>query len=154
MSRSGYYESTGDDHLDLGRWRGQVASATRGKRGQRFFLDLIAALDALPEKKLISGELEEEGSYCALGALGRHRGVDLKALDIRDWDDGDWAKLGEAFDIASQLAQEAMYVNDDRDYCYKPTTPESRWQSVREWALAQLKPETLLFLQTEGVGDD
>jgi len=149
MSRSGYDEGSGDP-LELGRWRAQVESAIRGKRGQRFFLDLIAALDALPEKKLISGELEQEGAYCALGALGRHRGVDLAKLDIRDWEEGDWDKLGGAFNIASQLAQETMHVNDDCDDYYRRTvTDEERWRRVREWAVRQLKSETLLPPETE-----
>lgn len=153
MSRSGYSEDCGDDDpLALGRWRGQVESAIRGKRGQRFLFDLVMALARLPKPELISGELEEEGSYCALGALGVHRGVDTKALGIRDWEDGDWDKLGRAFDIASQLAQETMYVNDDRDRSLWTTTkvtPEQRWVNVREWAIQNLLPETLLPPEAE-----
>lgn len=144
MSRSGYDEDFGDG-LELGRWRAQVESATRGKRGQRFFFDLVTALDNMPEKKLISGELEEDGAVCALGALGKYRGVDLASLNIRDWEDGDWEKLGGAFNIASQLAQETMYVNDDQESCFHTlTSAEQRWLRVREWALLQLKPETLV----------
>jgi hypothetical protein len=46
MSRSGY----SDDHSewDLIRWRGAVASAIRGKRGQAFLRELLVALDAMP----------------------------------------------------------------------------------------------------------
>lgn len=80
MSRAGYSDDL--DPLDLGRWRAQVLSALRGKRGQAFLRDLIAALDAMPEKRLVSGDLQDEtGCVCALGALGRlprtsHLGAD------------------------------------------------------------------------------
>ncbi len=128
MSRSGYSDDL--EPLELGRWRGQVASAIRGKRGQAFFRDLIAALDAMPEKKLVVGALEKEGAVCALGALGKHRGVDVSRLDTHDYD-----ALGETFSIAFQLAQEVMYHNDE---CWAPDD-ETRWRQVREWAERQLE---------------
>lgn len=133
MSRSGYSEDL--DSLDLGRWRGQVKSAMRGKRGQAFFRDLIAALDALPEKRLVSGNLEKDGEVCALGALGRYRGIGLGELDTYDYD-----SLGETFSIAHQLAQETMYENDERT-----GTPEQRWGRIRDWAARQIRvtPEEL-----------
>lgn len=115
MSRSGYSDDY-DDPLQCGRWRAVVASATRGK----------------PEKKLISGHLEKEGSVCALGALGRHRGVDMAAVDTHAWD-----QLGETFNIARQLAQEVMYENDDGWY---HNNEEGRWEHVRSWAARQIVP--------------
>lgn len=86
MSRSGY--STDLDDWDLIRWRGQVASAIRGKRGQKFLVDLLAALDALPQKSLIVDELQEEGQVCAIGALGLSRGLDMSKIDPEDADPG------------------------------------------------------------------
>lgn len=44
MSRHGYSDDCHDDILSFGQWRGQVASAIRGKRGQAFLKELIAAL--------------------------------------------------------------------------------------------------------------
>jgi len=130
MSRSGYSEDL--DALELGRWRGQVAAATRGKRGQKFFRDLVVALDAMSEKKLVKSNLETtEGAVCALGALGRFRAVLLSDLDTYDHE-----ALGRAFDIAHQLAQEVMYENDDR-WC---KTDEDRWAYVRSWAAEQIVP--------------
>lgn len=139
MSRSGYTDDGDcDDDLALGRWRGIIASATRGKRGQRFFLDLVAALDALPDKRLVSGELQnKEGAVCALGALGKFRGVDVGALDTYDHE-----ALGKTFNVAEQLTQEVMYENDERRW--NRMTDEQRWQDVRAWAVKQLRPETLL----------
>ena len=55
MSRSGYHD--GIDQWDLIRWRGAVASAIRGKRGQAFLREMLDALDALPEPKLIAHDL-------------------------------------------------------------------------------------------------
>lgn len=129
MSRCGYSDDL--DALDLGRWRGQVTSAIRGKRGQKFFADLVAALDAMPEKRLIRGELEDNEGVCALGAIGKARGVNLDHIDTEDYD-----RLGEVFDIAHQLAQETMYINDEWG---RRGTPEERWSLVREWAGKQLK---------------
>lgn len=131
MSRCGYSDDLYP--LDLGRWRAQVASAIRGKRGQRFFADLVAALDALPVKRLVPNELETGGEVCALGALGKARGVDLSELDTEDYEE-----LGAAFNIAHQLAQEVMYVNDEAGVGSRLESPEMRWRIVRDWAARQL----------------
>lgn len=132
MSRSGYT----DDCENLNLWRGTVARATRGRRGQQFFRDLIAALDALPAKRLIAGELEtQEGDVCALGSLAKRKGVELLPLDTEDY-----PKLGEAFNIAAPLAQEVMYENDEGGP-WSGETPEQRWARVRAWAVGQLRPD-------------
>lgn len=57
MSRSGYSDDYDGDNWDLIRWRGAVTSAIRGKRGQAFLREALAALDAMPEKQLIAGDL-------------------------------------------------------------------------------------------------
>jgi hypothetical protein len=129
MSRSGY----SDDCEYLGLWRGTVRRATNGKRGQQFFRDLVAALDAMPEKRLIANELETaEGEVCALGCLAKTKGATLLPLDTEDYD-----KLGETFDIARALAQEVMYENDEGGPC-RGETDEQRWVRVRAWAAAQI----------------
>ena len=69
MSRSGYSDEC--DGWDLIRWRGAVASAIRGQRGQAFLREMLSALDAMPEKRLISEELERDGEVCAMGAVGQ-----------------------------------------------------------------------------------
>jgi hypothetical protein len=126
MSRSGY----SDDGEHYAMWRGVIMSATRGKRGQAFFRALVEALDAMPDKRLVAGELETaEGSVCALGCLGKHRGIAIGSVDTEDWD-----KLGELFDIAPQLAQEVMHVNDERGQ----QSPEDRWRAVRHWAARKI----------------
>lgn len=86
MNRSGYTEDC--DHQDVrhAMYRGHVSSATRGKRGQALLRDLLAALDEMPVKSLISGALRAEGEVCALGCLGAKRGFDLEAIDPEDYD--------------------------------------------------------------------
>jgi hypothetical protein len=131
MSRHGYSDDC-DDELALGRWRGRVASAARGKRGQAFFRALGEALDAMPEKRLVAGELEtNDGDVCALGCLGKARGAAVGGLDTTDWD-----KLAALFNIAAPLAQEVMYVNDEHGR--HGQTPEKRWGTVRKWVERQI----------------
>lgn len=138
MSRSGY----SDDCENLNLWRGTIDRASRGKRGQAFFRDLVVALDALPDKRLVAGELETaEGAVCTLGALARHKGAALEPDDTYDYD-----KLGATFNIATQLAQEAMYVNDEDGPVRQVETDEQRWVRVRAWAARQIlvRPDELV----------
>jgi len=135
MSRSGYSDCLEQGALNC--YRANVERATRGKRGQKFFRDLVAALDAMPEKRLIDGELEEEeGAVCALGALRKAKNVPLEPLRDSDWDE-----LGKAFDVAPMLAQEVMFKNDDDFAYHQEETPEQRWTRMRRWAAAQLTPD-------------
>ena len=133
MSRSGYTEYDGEDNWRLIMWRGAVASATRGKRGQRMFRDLKAALEAMPRKRLITDALENEGEVCALGALGQARGVDMSRLDPEEPDD-----VAQAFDIATCLAQEVAYENDEM---LEGASPEQRWERMHRWVCAQIATE-------------
>lgn len=136
MSRSGYTDVCMG--ADLAMWRGRVASATRGRRGQRFFRELLAALDAMPTKRLVANELETDGEVCALGCIGRAKGLDLEALGIGlDEDCSDYGPLSAAFNIAEVLAQEVMFINDEAGP-YRGETPEERWARVRAWTVCQI----------------
>lgn len=104
--------------------------------------DLLQALDSMPEKALIIGDLKtEQGEVCALGALGVARGMDLARIDPEDPE-----QVAAAFDIAHQLAAEIAYVNDeyfedqwdDSVKRYVPLSPEKRWAGVRKWVAAQI----------------
>jgi len=108
MSRSGYSDDI-DDNWRLICWRGAVASAMRGKRGQTFLKELAAALDALPEKKLITHELEAGDQVCALGAIGRARGI----VSMGEFDPEDHETIAALFRIPHALACEIMFMNDD-----------------------------------------
>lgn len=124
MSRSGYVDEC-DDILQYGRWQGRVASAMRGKRGQKLLRELRDALDEMPDKRLIADELVQDGEYCALGVLGAKRGIDMEHLDPEDGD-----QVGAAFDIAPCMAQDIVYTNDEE---YSNLTPEKRWVKMRAW---------------------
>jgi len=134
MSRSGYHDDVEQWHLIM--YRGAVTSAMRGRRGQQFFRDLLAALDALPEKKLVEGELEGSDGVCALGALGRARGMDMTGIDP------ECAKLvASKFGIACALAREVVYENDESGHWLKET-PEQRFGRMRRWVVANIKETT------------
>lgn len=131
MSRSGYVEDDGSDQWQQIMWRGTVASSIRGKRGQAFLREMADALDAMPEKRLITGELRHNGEVCAIGCVGAKRGVELEKLDPDDY-----ATIAGTFGIAAALVREIEYVNDGWD----PLSPEARWQFVRRWVAEQIKP--------------
>lgn len=108
MSRSGYTDDC-EDLWAMIRWRGAVKSAIRGARGQAMLRELIAALDALPEKRLAADSLvTDDGEFCALGALGHARGLDMSEIDPYDRE-----AVAKAFGIAEALAAEIMYKNDE-----------------------------------------
>jgi hypothetical protein len=132
MSRSGYSDDC--EGWDLIRWRGAVASAIRGKRGQAFLRELLAALDALPEKRLIANTLEEEGAYCAIGSVGRLRGVDMSGVDPEYRE-----QVAQTFGVAEALAAEIMYENDEGGHWKE--TPEERFQRMRAWVVKQLNAQ-------------
>lgn len=124
MSRSEYNDD--GDNWSLICWRGAVNSAIKGGRGQAFLNELIAALDALPEKKLIANELEQDGAVCAIGAVGKARGVDMSGLDPENSD-----RVASTFGIAPAMAREITYMNDER---FERKTPEERFTAMRKWA--------------------
>lgn len=105
----------------------------RGKRGQRLLLDMLAALDALPNKRLIAGDFERDGEYCALGALGHMKHMDLSTVDPEEPEE-----VAAAFDIATPLAQEVVFMNDEAGFYNE--TPEQRYSRMREWLVKHIKP--------------
>jgi hypothetical protein len=131
MSRSGYCDDI--DQWDLIKWRGQVASVLRGKRGQKLLVDLYKALDAMPVKELIADELETaEGAVCALGALGKARGLEMKGVDVEDYE-----LVAKMFEVPNQLTQEIVYLNDEGWY---DETPAQRYERMKKWVLGQIRP--------------
>jgi hypothetical protein len=131
MSRSGYVDDC--DQWDLIRWRGAVNSAIRGKRGQAFLQEMLAALDAMPEKSLIENDLQTEtGEVCAMGAVGLKRGIDMSKVDPEDRE-----QVAEAFGISQAMAAEIAYENDES----WGETPEKRWTRMRKWVVAHIKDD-------------
>jgi len=139
--RSGYTDEL--DQKELAMWRGQVASAIRGKRGQALLRDCLAALDAMPLKRIIADVLVDgKDDVCLLGAGGKTRNIpDLDKLDPEEH-----ATLGKLFNVAPCLIQEIEWVNDERtrdkwvgDKLVEQT-PEERFASVRQWLVENIKP--------------
>ena len=128
MSRSGY----SDDCENLNLWRANVERTINGKRGQLFLQELIQALEAMPEKRLIRDSLvETSGEVCAIGALGLKRGLDMTHLDPEDSE-----QVGRVFGVSTMLAQEIVYQNDEKHY---RQTSEERWTRMHSWAKEHLK---------------
>ena len=134
MSRSGYSDDV--DGWQLIQWRGRVASAIRGLRGQELLSGLLTALDAMPVKELIAGDLiTESGGVCALGALGVACG---RADEMRAVDPEDYERVARFFNVAEALVREVQYLNDEaNDYC----TPAERWTRMRKWVVENLATE-------------
>lgn len=138
MSRSGY--STDLTNWENIRWRGAVCSSLRGKRGQKFLLEMLAALDAISSKKLIAGDLvDAQGECCALGAVALARNLDLSGSEeIINYPE----LVGEFFGISRAMAAEIQYINDE-DFpwlLYKAQEkPEERWNRVRAWVVSKIK---------------
>ena len=137
MSRSGYSDDC--DGWQLIRWRGAVASAMRGQRGQAFLKEMLAAMDALPEKRLIADDLEtpatgmpfstKGGEVCAIGSVGKARGIDMAKVDPHEHE-----MVAAAFGIPHSLACEIMFWNDD----WRSETPEARFARMRKWIESQI----------------
>jgi hypothetical protein len=122
------------EQWELILWRGAVNSAIRGSRGQALLREMAAALDAMPNKRLISDELvTEAGEVCALGAVAVARGTSTAGLDPHDS-----SAIAKTFGIARALACEIAYINDQDDW-HRHDTPEQRWHRVRAWIESKLR---------------
>lgn len=135
MGRSGYSDDCDDEGL-LHLWRQAVSNAIHGARGQKFLRDLVTALDAIPDKRLIAEELEADGQVCAIGSVGKLRGIPMEKIDPYDT-----RQLSEQFGIARALAKEIMFENDEG--AFTAETPEARWQRMRDWAMEHIIKETI-----------
>lgn len=133
MSRSGYDDDC--NGWDLIRWRGAVKSAVKGERGQALLRSMLAALDAMPNKRLIENALvTPDGECCALGAVALSRSLDVSGVDPDDRD-----QVADLFSIAPALVAEIAHVNDrDLPSYVTKETPEQRFVRVRAWIVEQI----------------
>lgn len=131
MSRSGYNDDW-DDQWSMIMYRGAVAKATKGARGQALLRDLLDALDKMPERKLIANELvEKDGAVCALGTVGVARGINMIGLDPEEPE-----AVAARFGIAPALAREIAFMNDEGSY--RAETPEQRFDRMRTWVESKI----------------
>lgn len=143
MSRSGYDDDYDGDFNALNLYRANVDRSLAGKRGQAFLKEMLAAMDALPDKKLAAGIMQEQGGeVCAIGSVGKARGLDMSNLD-RIIENEDYERLASAiakqFGIAECMAREIMYMNDDRGP--RDESPEQRFTAMRKWVESNIKRE-------------
>lgn len=133
MSRSGYIDDWDGDDWQYALCRGRVVRAFQGKRGQAFLKEMLATLDAMPEKRLIADDLETaDGAVCAIGSVGKARGIDMSKLDPEDAD-----SVAATFGIASSMAREIVWMNDEGgDH---KETPEHRYERIRKWVAGEIK---------------
>lgn len=132
MSRSGYLDDYDFEQWQWIMWRGAVTSAFRGKRGQAFLREMLIAMDAMPEKKLISGDLiDADGCACALGVVAQARGIDVSNVDVDDYN-----SIHVPFGIANSMAREVMWMNDEGTHTQE--TPEQRFVRMRKWIVSRI----------------
>jgi hypothetical protein len=130
VSRSGYSDDYEGSEANV--YRGAVTSAIRGKRGQAFIREMLAAFDALPSKQLADDTLVAGENVCAMGAVALARGVDVSQVNAYDRHE-----VGSVFGIAESMAAEIAYENDE---CGRPgETAEERFVRMREWARSNLR---------------
>lgn len=137
MSRSGYTDDC--DGSELGLWRGAVARATYGQRGQSFLRELRSALDAMPNKELIVNTFKDDtGCFCTLGVIAAERGMDFGRFPA-DPDDIDAGTVAKELGIARALAAETMFMNDEGSW-RDTETPAERWTRMRKWVESNITP--------------
>ena len=149
MSRSGYSDDFDGPELHL--YRGAVQSAIGGRRGQAFLRDMLTAMDAMPVKRLIAHDLAapdlvsfshwgliEAESVCAIGAVGKARGIDMRDIDPEDSE-----AVAKAFGIADSMAREITFMNDE---AWWRATPEERFVRMRTWIVENIRNDD----RTEG----
>lgn len=109
---------------DLVRWL--FAATEEGASSRRYSWDAS-----------ISIRWPHEGAgVCAIGSLGVRRGVEMATLDPEDAE-----TVGATFDIATPLAREVVFQNDEAGP-WKGETPEQRWQRMRKWVSAKIADES------------
>lgn len=162
MSRSGYVDDMCDQWAMI-CYRGAVSSAIRGRRGQAFLREMLAALDAMPEKRLISGALVFDGQPGIPWDVRPHEDVIVggdtlvtgcgesvrvgdvcamgclgltRSTKMDGVDAHDAPTVAGLFGIAEALAREIAYVNDEDGY--RAESPELRFERVRKWVVENL----------------
>ena len=118
------------------RWRGAVQSSIKGKRGQTFLREMLGALDSLPEKRLIAGELvTSSGKVCAIGSVMLKRNENTANIDVEDYE-----SIAKIMGISEALVREIEYINDEVGvFTSNPQdAEESRFRIVRGWIIRNI----------------
>lgn len=118
-------------------WQANCMRSIKGKKGQAALHELEQALLALPEKRLIQGELkDEEGGVCAIGALAQYRNHEPRADPWYEME-----QVGMELGLPEMVAWRIVALNDaDLDFRWErlpgngfkrvEITPEERYEAV------------------------
>ena len=110
---------------------------------------------SLSVKELVSNALETpEGAVCAIGALARHKAIDVQqraawiaeAVDEEDDAEAQNVMEGVAQDcgIPPMVAWKIIETNDDPGaHTIHPKTPAARYTRVLAWVQSQIKQEAI-----------
>jgi len=140
VNRSGYSDDYDGGHYEL--YRASVERSLKGKRGQAFLREMVAALEAMPEKELSAGRLvDEHGDCCALGAVALRR-YPRETVEMLDLDAYDSGRMSDVFGISESMAREIAWLNDEGvtyDALKEGETPDQhRHRTVLAWAKRHL----------------
>lgn len=130
-------------------WQSNCDRSLLGRRGQNALRELEAALLALPDKRLIAGELDNGDDCCAVGALARTKET------LIDSDDPE--EVGIACGMPRLVAWKTVEVNDiilstkweppSKEFPHGRSvnlTPEERYEKVLKWVQGCLSGKVTL----------
>lgn len=154
-----------DSFLRACAFEANAKRALKGKKGQAVLMELLAGLEAMPSKRLISGVFADitippgdapvydrvQGDVCTMGCLLVHRKMTkryrergqalLEAVNEVTChpDDGGSEAIRQAagaLDLVYPLAYELAYQNDEMgDY---KETPEQRYDRILKWVKSKI----------------
>lgn len=128
-------------------WQANCQRSLKGKAGQAALRELETALLALPEKRLIADKLQApDGEVCALGALGRFKGVEVPISTDNNYNDDDCLERLEQEEAVIQFGVDlgvpymvsVAIVERNDGGSYFDDTPEGRYTAMLTWVQRQL----------------
>lgn len=148
MGRGSWY-SDDEGAIPQGMWLHNVQRTLYSDKGQAMLRRLEKALLALPQKRLIEGDIAtKEGDVCALGALAAHARMlanrwswATAIATLADEYDGcgneETVALGEELGFTQTAAIEIAGENDND---WMGLAPERRYDHMVEWVQSYLMP--------------
>jgi hypothetical protein len=140
-------------------WQANCQRSINGKAGQKALRELEQALVALPDKRLIAGELQTaDGEVCAIGALLKYRGIEKTEADPEEMEE-----VGIELGLPPLVAWKVVCQNDieidgrylevfgphhptyrfaGRDMRLVSVTPGERYEKMLAWVRKQIQEAT------------
>ena len=130
MNRSGYVQQTEANRKDYKEWRGRIKTLLCYSSVQALLGKLAQALDDMPVKELIAGELiSGSGQVCAIGALCQSQGI--THTQVKDIKLDDVHEIAALIQAPYEIVAEIEAINDEK-FARDPS-PAYRWRRVRDW---------------------